>query len=80
MWKFRVKGLGPLLVSMDSHGGSLYTEAMRRRAPTALLCSLRSASNPINRQDAEEKRSKSTFEGQAFPRTYGRQHPLLFAL
>lgn len=25
LWKFRVKGFGPLLVSMDSHGGSLYT-------------------------------------------------------
>ena len=26
LWKFRVKGFGPLLVSMDSHGGSLYAE------------------------------------------------------
>lgn len=26
LWKFRVKGFGPLLVSMDSHGGNLYTE------------------------------------------------------
>ena len=26
LWKFRVKGFGPLLVSMDSHGASLYTE------------------------------------------------------
>ena len=26
LWKFRVKGFGPLLVAMDSHGGSLYTE------------------------------------------------------
>ena len=25
LWKFRVSGFGPLLVSMDSHGGSLYT-------------------------------------------------------
>ena len=24
LWKFRVKGFGPLLVAMDSHGGSLY--------------------------------------------------------
>jgi L(+)-tartrate dehydratase beta subunit len=41
LWKFRVKGFGPLLVAMDSHGGSLYskvrdaaqakrTEALRR--------------------------------------------------
>jgi L(+)-tartrate dehydratase beta subunit len=42
LWKFRVKGFGPLLVSMDSHGGSLYNEvndqARSRRA--AALASL----------------------------------------
>ena len=36
LWKFRVKGFGPLLVAMDSHGGSLYAEvravAQERRA------------------------------------------------
>ena len=36
LWKFRVKGFGPLLVGMDSHGGSLYREvadeAQARRA------------------------------------------------
>jgi len=26
LWKFRVKGFGPLLVAMDSHGGNLFTE------------------------------------------------------
>jgi L(+)-tartrate dehydratase beta subunit len=26
LWKFRIKGFGPLLVAMDSHGGNLYTE------------------------------------------------------
>jgi len=26
LWKFRVRGFGPLLVAMDSHGGSLYKE------------------------------------------------------
>jgi L(+)-tartrate dehydratase beta subunit len=26
LWKFRVKGFGPLLVAMDSHGGSLYSK------------------------------------------------------
>ena len=35
LWKFRVRGFGPLLVGMDSHGGSLYAqvadEAKRRR-------------------------------------------------
>src|SRR5689334_1945813 len=24
LWKFRIRGFGPLLVGMDSHGGSLY--------------------------------------------------------
>ena len=36
LWKFRVKGFGPLLVAMDSHGGSLYaqvrTAAQHKRA------------------------------------------------
>jgi L(+)-tartrate dehydratase beta subunit len=26
LWRFRVKGFGPLLVAMDSHGGSLYSK------------------------------------------------------
>ena len=26
LWKFRVRGFGPLVVAMDSHGGSLYRE------------------------------------------------------
>jgi L(+)-tartrate dehydratase beta subunit len=34
LWKFRVKGLGPLTVAIDSHGGNLYaqvqSEARRR--------------------------------------------------
>lgn len=42
LWKFRVRGFGPLLVGMDSHGGSLYAEVTRsaqsRRA--AALASL----------------------------------------
>ncbi len=25
LWKFRIRNFGPLLVAMDSHGGSLYT-------------------------------------------------------
>jgi L(+)-tartrate dehydratase beta subunit len=36
LWKFRVKGFGPLLVAMDSHGGSLYAQvknaAQQKRA------------------------------------------------
>ena len=36
LWQFRVRGFGPLLVAMDSHGGSLYAEvegvARSRRA------------------------------------------------
>jgi len=42
LWKFRVKGFGPLLVGMDSHGGNLYAEVAQesqsRRA--AVLASL----------------------------------------
>jgi L(+)-tartrate dehydratase beta subunit len=38
IWKFRVRGFGPLLVAMDSHGGSLYDDVQRearsRRAQT----------------------------------------------
>src|SRR5262245_1775673 len=42
LWKFSVKGFGPLLVSMDSHGGSLYTEinAQARAKRDAVLASL----------------------------------------
>jgi L(+)-tartrate dehydratase beta subunit len=39
LWKFRVKGFGPLLVAMDSHGGNLYTQvnkAARDRRAAAL--------------------------------------------
>jgi L(+)-tartrate dehydratase beta subunit len=35
LWRFRIKGFGPLMVAMDSHGGSLYArvqgEATARR-------------------------------------------------
>ena len=30
LWKFKVKGFGPLLVAMDSHGGSLYEDVDRK--------------------------------------------------
>ena len=39
LWKFRVRGFGPLLVAMDSHGGNLYTQinnAARDRRAAAL--------------------------------------------
>jgi L(+)-tartrate dehydratase beta subunit len=39
LWKFRVRGFGPLLVAMDSHGGSLYEKvqsASRSRRAEAL--------------------------------------------
>jgi len=32
LWKFRVKGFGPLLVAMDSRGGSLYSQVKRAAA------------------------------------------------
>ena len=42
LWKFRIQGFGPLLVAMDSHGGSLYETvnkdaAGRRAAALAAL-------------------------------------------
>ena len=42
LWKFRVRGFGPLLVAMDAHGGSLYTEvnAQARAKRAAALASL----------------------------------------
>src|SRR5437868_7529518 len=39
LWKFRVRGFGPLVVAMDSHGGSLYAkvnQAARARCEEAL--------------------------------------------
>ncbi|GIX27561.1 FumA C-terminus/TtdB family hydratase beta subunit [Pelomicrobium sp. G1] len=30
LWKFRVRGFGPLLVAMDSHGESLYEEVRKK--------------------------------------------------
>ena len=45
LWKFRIKGFGPLLVTMDSHGSSLHAqvnaEAAARRA--AVLAGIDSA-------------------------------------
>ena len=45
LWKFRIKGFGPLLVTMDSHGSSLHAqvnaEAAARRA--AVLAGIGSA-------------------------------------
>ena len=32
LWRFRVKGFGPLLVAMDSRGGSLYTRVQGEAA------------------------------------------------
>lgn len=42
LWKFRVRGFGPLLVAMDSHGGSLYAdvEAAARSRREAVLSGL----------------------------------------
>lgn len=39
LWKFRVRGFGPLLVAMDSHGGSIYrtvTQTAQERRAAAL--------------------------------------------
>ncbi len=32
LWKFRIRNFGPLLVAMDSHGGSLYDELKQSMA------------------------------------------------
>ncbi|HLS85267.1 MAG TPA: fumarate hydratase C-terminal domain-containing protein [Burkholderiales bacterium] len=32
LWKFRVRNFGPLLVAMDSHGASLYSQVKERSA------------------------------------------------
>ncbi len=42
LWRFRVKGFGPLLVGMDSHGGSLYRDVLTaaRTRRDAILASL----------------------------------------
>jgi L(+)-tartrate dehydratase beta subunit len=32
LWRFRIKDFGPLLVAMDSHGGSLYTQVQSEAA------------------------------------------------
>lgn len=42
LWKFRVRDFGPLLVAMDSHGGSLYTavEATAQSRRAAALAKL----------------------------------------
>jgi L(+)-tartrate dehydratase beta subunit len=40
LWQFRIRGFGPLLVAMDSHGASLYAtvnQAARSRRAAALL-------------------------------------------
>ena len=43
LWKFRVRGFGPLLVAMDSAGGNLYSEvdAAARSRRDAVLASLK---------------------------------------
>ena len=47
LWKFRVRGFGPLLVSMDSHGGSLHTavnqSARDKRAAALAALGVRNA-------------------------------------
>lgn len=42
LWKFRVRGFGPLVVAMDSHGGSLYAQVKNdsRARRSAALASL----------------------------------------
>ena len=47
LWKFRIRNFGPLLVGMDSHGGSLYEvvrkDAQARRAQVLATLGVKSA-------------------------------------
>lgn len=45
LWRFRVRGFGPLTVAMDAHGGNLYAEVLgeARRRLAGILASLGSA-------------------------------------
>ncbi len=47
LWKFRIRGFGPLLVAMDSHGNSLYSEVQQdvqaRRAAVLQSLGVKSA-------------------------------------
>jgi L(+)-tartrate dehydratase beta subunit len=45
LWRFRIKGFGPLLVAMDAHGGSLYTTVQSSAAAkrAAILASIGAA-------------------------------------
>ncbi len=47
LWKFRIKNFGPLLVAMDSHGGSLYDtvrhDSQARRAQVLASMGVKSA-------------------------------------
>ena len=52
LWKFRIRNFGPLLVAMDSHGGSLYNEvnakvALNRAAALARLGISNSSGLPV---------------------------------
>ena len=46
LWKFRVRGFGPLRVAMDSHGGNLYatvdTDARAKRAAVLVALGVKS--------------------------------------
>jgi L(+)-tartrate dehydratase beta subunit len=45
LWKFRIKGFGPLLVTMDSHGNSLHADvnAIAAKKRAAVLASIGSS-------------------------------------
>ena len=49
LWRFRVRGFGPLRVAMDSHGGSLYTsvDADARGKRAAALAALGVNARPV---------------------------------
>jgi L(+)-tartrate dehydratase beta subunit len=54
LWKFRVKGFGPLLVAMDSHGASLYA-AVNRAARSRRAAALRALGVKIAADNTTEE-------------------------
>ena len=60
LWKFRIKGFGPLLVTMDSHGASLHAnvnaEAAARRAAVLAASAARERADACDRHSDPRRR------------------------
>ncbi len=70
LWKFRIKGFGPLLVTMDSHGGSLHAQvnadaAARRAAVLASIGSAHERADARDRHPDPRRRRRRAVRGAA---------------